>query len=46
MKSEFNSLVNENAWKLVERPKHKKNFGCKWLLKLNIKKMELSRNSK
>ena len=32
MKNEFNSLVNENAWELVERPKHKKIIGCKWVL--------------
>ena len=34
MKEETDSLEKNETWELVELPKDRKTFGCKWVFKL------------
>ena len=33
MHEEMDSLIKNNTWKLVPKPKNKKIIGCKWIFK-------------
>ncbi|XP_073136985.1 uncharacterized protein [Henckelia pumila] len=35
MQDEFKSLIKNNKWELVDKPKNKRVVGCKWILKGN-----------
>eukprot|EP00253_Pinus_taeda_P032961 PITA_32961 len=36
MEQEYNSIIRNNTWELVELPRGKQVIGCKWLYKLEI----------
>ncbi len=36
MKQEYDSIIRNNTWELVELPRGKQTIGCKWLYKLKI----------
>ena len=37
MNEEYNSIMRNKTWKLVELPKDKAPIGCKWLFKFKLK---------
>ena len=37
MEEEYESIMENNTWELIELPKHKNPIGCKWIYKPNFK---------
>ncbi|KAL0322195.1 UNVERIFIED_CONTAM: Copia protein [Sesamum calycinum] len=44
MKEEMSSMAKNNVWELVDLPTGRKTIGNKWVLKSNVKQMEVSTN--
>ena len=37
MEEEYESIMENNTWELIEFPKHKNPIGCKWIYKPKFK---------
>ena len=41
MSDEYNALISQHIWNLVQLPSHKSVIGCKWIFKVSIMLMEV-----